>query len=122
SSEEVEIYTKSREGLVVNTTDGMTVALDIRLTQDLINEGYAREFVNRVQNMRKEAEFKVTDRVNVYFNGSDKIKESIIAKNDYIKQEVLAIGLKENQNKGEYSKEWTINDESIKIGIERVKN
>lgn len=119
--EDVEIYTESKEGLVVNNTDGLTVALDVRLTDDLIAEGYAREFVNRVQKMRKEADFKVTDRVNVYFNGSDKVKKSITEKDEYIKQEVLAIGLEEAQEEGEYSKEWTINDENINIAIERTK-
>ncbi|MFO7892024.1 MAG: isoleucine--tRNA ligase [bacterium] len=122
ASEDVEIYTESKEGLVVNNTDGLTIALDVRLTDDLIVEGYAREFVNRVQKMRKEADFNVTDRVNVYYNGSDKMQKSIAAKGEYIKQEVLAIGLQETLEKGEYSKEWKINDESIKIAIERTKN
>ena len=120
TTEDVEIYTESRKGLVVNDTNGLTVALDIQLTDDLINEGYAREFVNRVQKMRKEAEFNVTDRINVYFNGSDKLKDSITAKSNYIKQEVLALELKEVQEEGEYSKEWTIDSENIKIGIERT--
>jgi len=121
SSEDVEIYTESKEGLVVNSTDGLTVALDVKLTEDLISEGYAREFVNRVQKMRKEADFNVTDRVNVYFNASDRIKKSITIKSKYIKQEVLAIELNEELKEGEYSKEWKIDDEIIKIGIERTK-
>jgi len=122
SLDDVEIYSESREGLVVSNADGLTAALDIQLTDDLINEGYAREFVNRVQKMRKEADFNVTDRIKVYFNGSDKLKKSITTKSKYIKHEVLALELKEMQDKGEFSKEWAINNETINIGIERTDN
>ena len=66
--EDVEIVTTSKEGFTTFTDSDLTIALDLSLTDDLIEEGLARELINRIQNMRKEIDFAVTDRIEIYLN------------------------------------------------------
>ncbi len=75
--EDVTIAAQSIEGWLVESAEGLTVALDTKLTPELVNEGLAREFVNRVQNMRRDAGFSVTDRIRIYFESSDKLAGAI---------------------------------------------
>jgi isoleucyl-tRNA synthetase len=70
-SNEIEIQRTGLKGWSVETEKGITVAVDTELTPELIEEGLSREFVNRIQNMRKEADFEVTDRIVIGFSGSD---------------------------------------------------
>jgi isoleucyl-tRNA synthetase len=88
--EDVEISTQDMPGWLVATENGITVALDITVTDELLNEGIAREFVNRIQNMRKESNYELTDKINVYFNGNDALLSSVNQFNAYICGEVLA--------------------------------
>ena len=88
--EDVEIMSEDIEGWLVASQDNFTVALDTELTEELINEGFAREFVNRVQNIRKTSKFEVVDRVKVYYSGSEKLVSAINSKKDYICSETLA--------------------------------
>ncbi|NCF31503.1 MAG: hypothetical protein GWP29_06455, partial [Bacteroidetes bacterium] len=74
---EVEITSKDIEGWLVAHGNGLTVALDISLTEDLINEGIARELVNRIQNIRKDAGLEVTDKIDISFLADDDLKERI---------------------------------------------
>jgi isoleucyl-tRNA synthetase len=67
SSEDVEIVSSEIKDTVVESQNGVTVAVDTELTKELIDEGLAREFVNRIQNMRKDAGFEVTDRIKIFF-------------------------------------------------------
>jgi isoleucyl-tRNA synthetase len=117
---DIEIVIEALPGLVVQSNGNLTVALDITLDSDLIAEGLAREFVSRIQNMRKQAGFDVTDRIQVYFDSTDKVLQAIQEKDQYIREETLAIHLENQFQKGDYHKEWEIEDEKIKVGIERV--
>jgi isoleucyl-tRNA synthetase len=119
--EDVSIAAQSIEGWLVESQEGLTVALDTTLTPTLIDEGLAREFVNRVQNMRKDAGFSVTDRIQVRFRTTEKIAAAIQKTSDYIKSEVLAIQIQRSDNGiGEHSAQWEIDGENCEIGISRV--
>lgn len=118
-SSEVEILADDIPGWLVNVMGKLTVALDVTLTEELKQEGIAREFINRVQNLRKEKDFEVTDRINVLVAENEFIKEAINNNLDYICAEILA-------NKLEFSDELTnkerveINEKEIYIGIEKA--
>jgi isoleucyl-tRNA synthetase len=88
--QEVEIAAEDIPGWSVASKGGLTVALDIILSDELKQEGDAREFVNRIQNIRKENGFELTDRIFVKLLDADAIKQSIIKYNDYICREILA--------------------------------
>ena len=90
---EVEITSKDIEGWLVAHGNGMTVALDISLTEDLINEGIARELVNRIQNIRKEAGLEVTDKINISFLADEDLKEKIDKNSSYICAETLGVSI-----------------------------
>lgn len=90
TKEEVEIVNSSIEGWLVESDNGITVAIDTNLTEELIAEGNAREFVNRVQNLRKDANFEVTDRIHIKYSTDDKLKFAINKFSDYIAVETLA--------------------------------
>jgi isoleucyl-tRNA synthetase len=86
---EVEITSKDIEGWLVAHGNGLTVALDISLTEDLINEGIARELVNRIQNIRKDVGLEVTDKIDISFLADDDLKERIENNSAYIRSETL---------------------------------
>jgi len=110
SSEDVEIVSHEIEGWIVESQEGVTVAVDTELNEDLIAEGYAREFVNRVQNMRKEVGFDIVDRIKVSFE-TDKIMSGYIIKfSDYISNEVLADTMVSNGNAVGTKQNWKIGD------------
>lgn len=90
---DVEITTDDIPGYVVNSWGGVTVALDITITEPLRNEGIAREIVNRIQNLRKEKDFEVTDKINVIIDYNDLIANAIQSNLDYICAETLANNL-----------------------------
>ncbi len=92
-SEDVEIIPVDIPGWKVANDGPLTVALDIMLDDDLRNEGVAREIVNRVQNLRKEAGFEVTDRINVKIITSDAIREAVASNSEYIRTQILAEAL-----------------------------
>jgi len=117
--EDIEIASEDIEGWLVASEDGITVALDTSLDQDLINEGIAREFINRIQNLRKELDFEVTDKIKVYYSGNENITKAIENKSDYIKNEILATELFLNDNEKEMT-EIDINDINIKVKIEKI--
>src|ERR1041385_1716421 len=75
--EDVTIAAQSIEGWLVESGEGLTVALDTTLTPELLNEGLAREFVNRVQNMRRDAGLSVTDRIRIHFEAPSRVAEAV---------------------------------------------
>lgn len=121
--EDVEIQRTGLHGWSVETEQGMTVAVDTELTPELINEGLAREFINRVQNMRKEADFDVTDRIQVKYHGSTQLEKAVEALNDYISSETLALELEPGKMESfDYIKEWEIDGSECVIAIKRNPN
>jgi isoleucyl-tRNA synthetase len=119
--DDVEIISTEIKGWVVESEGGVTVAIDTELTSELIEEGIAREFVNRIQNMRKDAGFDVTDRIKIFFNGSEKLVNAVISFKNYVSTETLA----ENVSKGEgfegnHKQDWKIGEYDCTIQIKKV--
>ena len=88
--EDIEIKTTDIPGWQIISDNNYTVALDLELTPELKNEGIAREFVNKVQNLRKEKDFQVTDKIIVTIDNHPYIKDAIESHNEYICGEILA--------------------------------
>ncbi|MGH7596264.1 MAG: isoleucine--tRNA ligase [bacterium] len=109
-------------GLAVSTEGEWTVAIDTALDEALINEGLAREFVNRVQNMRKDAGFDVIDRIRIYYESSDKLSRALAHSSAYVKNETLAETLEQRLDTANHThhEEWEINGEKTIICIERI--
>jgi isoleucyl-tRNA synthetase len=116
---DVEIVREDIPGWLVESEGGLTVALDTALTDELIAEGFAREFVNRIQNMRKDAGFQVTDRIAIAYSGSDSARRAIAQMSTYVQNETLAVALTETFAAGEFSATIEVNGEEIQTGIER---
>jgi isoleucyl-tRNA synthetase len=89
TTDDVEITSQDIEGLLVANANGITVALDITITDELRKEGIARELVNRIQNIRKDSGFEVTDRIKVYLKDNKILQDAVIANEEYIKSETL---------------------------------
>ncbi|MBX2888976.1 MAG: isoleucine--tRNA ligase [Ferruginibacter sp.] len=90
NNEDIEVFTDEIPGFEVASRGPLTVALDITLTDDLLNEGNAREFVNRIQNLRKENRFELTDRIGIIIEPHDQVQSALIKFKDYICGEILA--------------------------------
>ena len=90
---DVEITSKDIEGWLVANAEGLTVALDVTITNELRKEGISRELVNRIQNARKDSGFEVTDRISLTLLNFDDLQEAILANEDYIKAETLTNSL-----------------------------
>jgi len=119
--EDVEILHEDIKGWIVESDNTMTVALDTELTEDLIDEGLAREFVNRVQNMRKDAGYDVTDRISVRYTSGRKLDTAVRKMKQYVMNETLATDcIGSDAVSGDYTAEWDINGESCGIGIQRL--
>jgi isoleucyl-tRNA synthetase len=121
--EDVEILSEQITGWIVESENGVMVAVDTELSEELLTEGLAREFVNRIQNMRKDAGFEVTDKINVAFSGSSKLIGAINSFTKYIAVETLAEKI-ENRNElnGGFNQDWKIGDYNCKIQIEKASN
>ncbi|WP_234567597.1 isoleucine--tRNA ligase [Rhodohalobacter sp. 614A] len=123
SSDELEIQRTGLEGWSVETEKGITVAVDTELTPALIQEGLTREFVNRIQNMRKEADFEVTDRIVVGFSGSVELTDAVKKNVDGIKTEILAEEINTNLLEvSDFIKTWEIEGNETEISIRRTIN
>jgi len=120
-SEDVEILSEQIGGWIVESENGLTVAVDTQLNKELISEGLAREFVNRIQNMRKDAGYQVTDKINVEFSGNSDFVGSVNSFTKYISVETLAEKI-ENKDEliGEFLQDWKIGGNDIKIKIEKA--
>lgn len=119
-SEELEIIRTGLEGWQVETERGLSVAVDTELSKELVEEGLAREFINRVQNMRKEADFEVVDRIQIGVTGNEQLKEAVVSMSEYIKQETLAEEIQlEALEVSDFVKTWEIGDGECSISIKR---
>jgi isoleucyl-tRNA synthetase len=120
SVEDVEILSEDIPGWLVATSGRLSVALDITLTPELINEGMAREMVNRIQQIRKNKDFEVTDHIHVRIQPDDTIKDAVHQFKDYICTEILADSLEFDASLGEGSEIVDIEDRNILISIEKL--
>ena len=121
SPEDVEVVSSEIKGWVVESEEGVTVAIDTELSDELISEGLAREFVNRIQNMRKDAGFDVTDRIKIVFSGSKKLIDAINSFSSYVSNETLAEKLVAGENSnGGIQQDWKIGEFECSIGIEKI--
>jgi len=117
--DDVEIIREDIQGWLVGSDGTLTVALDTQLDDALIAEGCAREFVNRVQNMRKDAGFSVTDRIAVRVQGSPALVNMLESMSTYIQNETLAVVFSVSGATGEHTARLDINGESVTVGIDR---
>ena len=106
---------------MVGSEADLTVALDTTVTDELLAEGLAREFVNRVQNMRKEAGYNVADRIVVFYKAPEEVAKAIEKLADYVRGETLAVELIANSLDGEYTKDWKVGDYQVTIAVKRVE-
>ena len=120
AEEDLLIETAQSEGYVAETDGETSVVLDTNLTPELIQEGFVREIISKVQTMRKEAGFEVMDKIIVYAKDNDKIMDIMKANQDEIKREVLAENIILGEAEG-YTKEWNINKEAVTLGVSKVQ-
>ena len=106
------------EGFETVSDSGVTVVLDTNLSDELIEEGFIRELISKIQTMRKEAGFEVMDRITVYAKGNDKIAGLLDRNSEQVKAEVLADDIVTGSTDG-YAKEWNINGEKVELGVLR---
>ena len=118
SEEDLLIETAQMEGYVTEHDGELSVVLDTNLTPELIEEGFVREIISKVQTMRKEAGFEVMDRICVSAKENEKILGIMKANEEKIKAEVLADEMLLGETKG-YEKEWNINKEKVKLGVSK---
>ena len=118
SEEDLLIDMAQTEGYVSDGDNEITVVLDTKLTPELIEEGFIREIISKIQTMRKEADFEVMDKIVVYCQGNDKIAELLTSHREAIQSEVLALEVRIGETKG-YVKDWSINGEEVTLGVER---
>ena len=98
---------------------GITVAIDTTLTPELVEEGFVRELVSKLQTMRKEADFQVTDHIAVYVSGNERIAGMMQKNWKEIGGDTLADQLHLEEMDG-YSKEWDINGETVTLGVKQI--
>ncbi|MBQ7108977.1 MAG: isoleucine--tRNA ligase [Clostridia bacterium] len=116
--EDVLVDTQQKGGFVAASESGFTAVLDTNLTDALIEEGYVREIISKIQTMRKDSGFDVTDKISVSFSGSEKIASVFAANADEIKSQTLAETL--TAATATDAKEWNINGEAVSIAIEKL--
>ena len=117
AEEDLLIETAKMEGYVTEGDNYVTVVLSTTLTPELIEEGYVREIISKIQTMRKDADFNVTDRICVYVTGNDKIADVMEKNAEEIKRIVLANTFEVNAT-CDNSKEWNINGEKVTLGVQ----
>ncbi|MBL6603839.1 MAG: isoleucine--tRNA ligase [Flavobacteriaceae bacterium] len=117
---DVEINYKDIEGLSVASGDGTTIALDLKLDQNLINEGIARELVNRIQNIRKSKDLEVTDKIEINIKKSEKLANAIKSNLDYIKGETLANKLYFSENFNDEGETLEFDDIKTVITVNKI--
>ena len=118
-TEDLLVDAEQRDGFYTVSDRGITVAIDTTLTKELIEEGFVRELISKIQTMRKEAGFNVTDHISVKINGSEKVVGIALMKKEDIAGDTLADSLTSDTPDG-YVKDWDINGEKVAIGVKKV--
>ena len=119
TKDDLLIDVAKKDGYVTEEDNYVTVVLDTNLTPELIEEGFVREVISKIQTMRKEAGFEVMDHIGVYQANNDKIAELMKSNADEIKGEVMADYIHLGEMKG-FTKEWNINGETVMLGVEKL--
>ena len=119
SEEDLLIETLQKEGYVTESDQSISVVLDGNLTPELIEEGFVRELISKIQTMRKEAGFEVMDKIRVYARDNRKIEEILAEHGEEIRSEVLAEEIILDRTQG-YEKEWNINSEKVMMAVEKL--
>ena len=118
-TEDLLIEAKQKDGFYTVSDRGITVAIDTTLTKELIEEGFVRELISKIQTMRKEAGFNVTDHIKVTVSGSERVTDIAVLKKADIAGDTLADSVEPADAAG-YTKDWDINGEKVTIGVEKV--
>ena len=114
--EDIEVTMAQTEGFMAQRYNGVTVALETTLSEELIEEGFVREIISKLQTMRKENGFEVMDHITVYAAGNDKIV-ALMQKNEaYIKEITLADAIEYNKTEG-FTKDWNLNGEAVTLAV-----
>ena len=116
--EMLDVKIESKEGMKVAMEDNNFIILNTTLTEDLIKEGIAREVVSKVQNLRKEKDFDIENRIKLYYNSEDYFEEVLKDYGDYIKDETLALEIIKDNN---LTNKYNINDVKVYLDVERVE-
>ena len=116
--EDLLIESAQMEGYVSENDNGITVVLDTNLSEELLEEGFVREIISKVQTMRKEADFEVMDNIAITYEGSEKAETVFAAHAQEIGAETLAVSVEKKAPEG-YTKEWKINGENVVLGVEK---
>lgn len=119
TKDDLLIEAAQSEGYVSDSDYGITVALETTLSDELIEEGFVREIISKIQTMRKDSGFEVMDNIKIYESGSEKIKAVMEKNADTIKSETLAKDIIFGET-GANSKEWNINGEKVTLGVEKL--
>ena len=114
---DVDIISEDIPGWLVANEGNLTVALEVELTEELKNEGMARELINRIQNIRKESGLEITDRINVEITPNDDVKKAVDSFADYIKTQVLTDAIALQSNDGQ-----EVDFDDFKLNIKVTKN
>ena len=118
--EDLIIEASKKEGYITAVSGTTTVVLDTALDEELIEEGFIREIVSKIQTMRKESNFEVMDKITVYINGNKKIEDIVSKKKDMLLKDIMANDVKISEmDNNAIIKEWEINEELVKIGIKK---
>ena len=116
--EDILLETKQKEGVFTVSDRGVTVALDTELTAELIEEGFVKELISKIQTMRKDSDFNVMDRINVTLTGNSKLFG--IAKNNEATISTVVLSDSITEGDGANGKEWDINGEKVVISVAKV--
>ena len=116
--EDLLIEMAQKEGFISQENWGITVVLDTNLSEELIKEGFVLEVISKVQTMRKDSGFEVTDRITIFIDGNDKLADILKPQEDELKSIVLADSV-EYGSSTDNSKEWNINGEKVNIGVKK---
>ncbi len=119
---DLEIITEQIPEMAVIEGNGLTVGINTNLTPELLREGFAREFVNRVQNMRREANFEVVDRIRLFLDAEDSIRDIIMKEESYISEETLTTEIVTSFQPGEFERTFEFETGTARVGIERIIN
>ncbi|MDE7238444.1 MAG: isoleucine--tRNA ligase, partial [Lachnospiraceae bacterium] len=119
AEEDLLIEMTQKEGYVAESDHDTTVVLDANLTEELIEEGFVYEIISKIQTMRKDSGFEVMDHIQVYVSGNERIAKLIAANEQAIGEKVLADAFITGET-CEGAKEWNVNGENVKLGVEKI--